>query len=47
MKAAYADGAREQVMGRFGTIEESGKLCLFIAADATFTTGVDHLLVRC
>ena len=31
-------------MGRMGTIEEAGKLCLFIAAEATFTTGVDHLL---
>jgi hypothetical protein len=27
-----------------GTLEESGKLCLFIAADATFQTGVDFLL---
>eukprot|EP00055_Hartaetosiga_balthica_P002941 m.5843 g.5843 ORF g.5843 m.5843 type:complete len:273 (+) comp2492_c0_seq1:137-955(+) len=34
----------QQVMKRFGTIEESGKLCLFIAADATFTTGIDHIL---
>lgn len=38
-------GEKQQVMKRFGTIEEAGKLCLFIAADATFTTGVDHLLV--
>eukprot|EP01147_Barroeca_monosierra_P009823 gene9823-2016_t len=37
-------GEKQQVMKRFGTIEEAGKLCLFIAADATFTTGVDHLL---
>jgi len=27
-----------------GTIEEVGKLCLFIAAEATFTTGVDHII---
>jgi hypothetical protein len=27
-----------------GTPEEAGRLCLFIAAEATFTTGVDHLL---
>jgi hypothetical protein len=27
-----------------GTPEEAAKLCLFLAAEATFTTGVDHLL---
>jgi hypothetical protein len=27
-----------------GTVEEAAKLCLFLAADATFTTGVDHYL---
>jgi hypothetical protein len=31
-------------MGRMGTIEEAGKLCLFIASEATFTTGVDHII---
>jgi NAD(P)-dependent dehydrogenase (short-subunit alcohol dehydrogenase family) len=39
-----ADGDAAQVLGRMGTIEEAGKLCLFLAADATFTTGVDHVL---
>ena len=39
-----ADGDAAQLMGRMGTIEESGKLCLFIAAEATFTTGVDHII---
>ena len=39
-----ADGEAAQLFGRMGTIEEAGKLCLFIAAEATFTTGVDHLL---
>jgi NAD(P)-dependent dehydrogenase (short-subunit alcohol dehydrogenase family) len=39
-----ADGDAAQLVGRMGTIEETGKLCLFIAADATFTTGVDHIL---
>jgi NAD(P)-dependent dehydrogenase (short-subunit alcohol dehydrogenase family) len=39
-----AEGEAAQVMGRMGTIEEAGKLCLFIAAEATFTTGVDHIL---
>ena len=27
-----------------GTIAEAGKLCLYLAADATFTTGVDHVI---
>jgi NAD(P)-dependent dehydrogenase (short-subunit alcohol dehydrogenase family) len=38
------DGESAQLLGRMGTIEEAGRLCLYIAADATFTTGVDHLL---
>lgn len=39
-----AEGDAAQLLGRMGTIEEAGKLCLFLAAEATFTTGVDHLL---
>lgn len=39
-----ADGDAAQLMGRMGTVEETGKLCLFIAAEATFTTGVDHII---
>jgi NAD(P)-dependent dehydrogenase (short-subunit alcohol dehydrogenase family) len=39
-----ADGEAAQLLGRMGTIEEAGKLCLFIASDATFTTGVDHII---
>lgn len=39
-----ADGDAAQLLGRMGTIEEAGKLCLFIAAEATFTTGVDHII---
>jgi NAD(P)-dependent dehydrogenase (short-subunit alcohol dehydrogenase family) len=42
--ACRADGEAAQLLGRMGTIEEAGKLCLFLAAEATFTTGVDHLL---
>ncbi|XP_039270324.2 L-fucose dehydrogenase-like [Styela clava] len=38
------DGAEAQLMGRFGSLEESGSLALYIAAEATFTTGVDFLL---
>jgi len=39
-----ADGEAAQALGRMGTIEEAGRLCLFLAAEATFTTGVDHIL---
>jgi len=39
-----ADGDAAQLLGRMGTPEEAGKLCLFLAAEATFTTGVDHIL---
>jgi NAD(P)-dependent dehydrogenase (short-subunit alcohol dehydrogenase family) len=39
-----ADGESAQLLGRMGTIEEVGKLCLFIAAEASFTTGVDHVI---
>jgi NAD(P)-dependent dehydrogenase (short-subunit alcohol dehydrogenase family) len=38
------DGDAAQLLGRMGTLEEAGRLCLFIAAEATFTTGVDHIL---
>lgn len=41
---ARADGDAAQLLGRMGTIEEAGKLCLFIASEATFTTGVDHII---
>jgi len=39
-----ADGEAAQLLGRMGTIEEAGRLCLFLAAEATFTTGIDHIL---
>lgn len=39
-----AQGEAAQLFGRMGTIEEVGKLCLFLAAEATFTTGVDHII---
>jgi NAD(P)-dependent dehydrogenase (short-subunit alcohol dehydrogenase family) len=39
-----ADGEAAQWLGRMGTPEEAGRLCLFLAAEASFTTGVDHLL---
>ena len=37
------DGEAAQLLGRMGTIDETGRLCLFIASAATFTTGVDHI----
>lgn len=39
-----AEGDAAQLLGRMGTIEEAGRLCLYIAADATFTTGVEHVI---
>ena len=41
---AREDGDAAQPLGRMGTLEEAGRLCLFLAAEATFTTGVDHIL---
>jgi NAD(P)-dependent dehydrogenase (short-subunit alcohol dehydrogenase family) len=38
------NGEAAQVMGRMGSIEEVGRLVLFVAADASFTTGVDHII---
>jgi len=43
-QAVRRAGDEAQLLGRMGTIEESGKLCLYIAADATFTTGADFIL---
>jgi NAD(P)-dependent dehydrogenase (short-subunit alcohol dehydrogenase family) len=43
-RATRADGEGAQLFGRMGTIEEVGRLCLYIAAEATFTTGVDHII---
>jgi NAD(P)-dependent dehydrogenase (short-subunit alcohol dehydrogenase family) len=42
--AARNAGDTAQVMARMGTPEEVGRLCLYLAADATFTTGVDHII---
>jgi NAD(P)-dependent dehydrogenase (short-subunit alcohol dehydrogenase family) len=41
---ALAEGRAAQPVGRMGTAEEVGRLCLFLAAEATFTTGVDHII---
>lgn len=39
-----AEGEAAQLNGRVGTIQEVGKLCLFIASEESFTTGVDRLI---
>ncbi|EDO37490.1 predicted protein [Nematostella vectensis] len=43
-KKAIQDGMDAQLLGRMGTLHESGQACLYLAADATFTTGTDLLL---
>ncbi|XP_072550191.1 17-beta-hydroxysteroid dehydrogenase 14 isoform X1 [Salminus brasiliensis] len=42
--AAIKEGENAQLLGRMGTEEESGLMALFLAADATFCTGIDLLL---
>uniref|UniRef100_A0A3B4EMW2 Hydroxysteroid (17-beta) dehydrogenase 14 n=1 Tax=Pygocentrus nattereri TaxID=42514 RepID=A0A3B4EMW2_PYGNA len=42
--ATIKEGENAQLMGRMGTEEESGLMALFLAADATFCTGIDLLL---
>ena len=39
-----ADGEAAQPMGRMGTPHEVARLCVFLAAEATFTTGADHFV---
>jgi hypothetical protein len=41
--AARKAGDLVQHAGRKATIYETGRLCLSIATDMTFTTGVDHI----
>ncbi|XP_063400909.1 17-beta-hydroxysteroid dehydrogenase 14-like [Mytilus trossulus] len=40
-EAAKKAGADAQLIGRYGTLEESGLAFLYLAADATFCTGID------
>ncbi len=40
----WADGLAAQPLGRMATPAEVARVCLFLAADATFTTGVDHIV---
>lgn len=39
-----ADGEAAQPVGRMGEPAEVARLCLYLAADATFTTGADHII---
>jgi len=39
--AMVKGGENAQLVGRMGTIEEAGLLCLWLAADASFCTGID------
>ena len=39
-----ADGEAAQPMARMGTPEEVARLCLYLACEATFTTGADHII---
>nr|XP_006819605.1 PREDICTED: 17-beta-hydroxysteroid dehydrogenase 14-like [Saccoglossus kowalevskii] len=43
-EAMIKGGEESQLLGRMGTIEEAGQMCLFLAAEATFCTGNDLLL---
>ena len=40
----WSDGLAAQPMGRMATPNEVARVCLFLAAEATFTTGADHIV---
>ncbi|XP_064820510.1 17-beta-hydroxysteroid dehydrogenase 14-like [Oncorhynchus masou masou] len=42
--ATIKEGENAQLLGRMGTEAESGLAALYLAADATFCTGIDLLL---
>lgn len=44
LRRAYGGYFYSKLLGRMGTLEESGQACLYLAAEATFTTGIDMLL---
>jgi NAD(P)-dependent dehydrogenase (short-subunit alcohol dehydrogenase family) len=42
--AIREEGAAVQWLPRLGTADEVGRLCVYLAAEATYTTGVDHVI---
>lgn len=42
-KEVVESGNDAQLLGRMGTIEEMGQICLFLASEGTFCTGIDIL----
>ncbi len=42
--ATRREGAATQWLPRLGTADEVGRLCVYLAAEATYTTGVDHVI---
>jgi NAD(P)-dependent dehydrogenase (short-subunit alcohol dehydrogenase family) len=42
--ACRADGEAAQPLGHMGSPQEVGRLALFLASDATFTTGTDNII---
>ena len=43
-KKTLENDAHNQHLTRLGTIEECGKLCVYLAADATYNTGTDTII---
>jgi NAD(P)-dependent dehydrogenase (short-subunit alcohol dehydrogenase family) len=42
--ATRRQGASTQWLARLGLADEVGRLCVYLAAEATYTTGVDHVI---
>jgi NAD(P)-dependent dehydrogenase (short-subunit alcohol dehydrogenase family) len=40
----WADGLAAQPMARMASAREVARACLYLAAEATFTTGADHIV---
>ena len=42
--ALRREGSSAQWVPRLGTADEVGRLCVYLAAEATYTTGIDHVI---